>query len=118
MRTKTSPVKNRRRRRLFKRSKGFVGARRKLLRTMKENLIRAGVYAFRDRRVHKRNMRQLWIIRLNAACRERGLRYSEFVFGLAKAEIGLDRKILSDLAINDPQMFDMVVERVKAALAA
>jgi large subunit ribosomal protein L20 len=118
MRTKSSPVKNRRRRRMFKRSKGFVGARRRLLRTMKENLIRAGVYAFRDRRVRKRNMRQLWIIRLNAACRERGLRYSQFVFGLAKANIGLDRKILADLAVNDPQVFDAVMDKVKSVLAA
>ena len=89
-----------------------------MLRTAKETLIRAGVYAFRDRRVRKREFRKLWIIRINAACRERGLRYSEFIHGLVKAEIGLDRKSLSEMAIHDPAGFDSVIEKVKAALAA
>ena len=117
MRTKSSFVKNQRRRRLFKRSKGFVGARRHLLRTMKENLVRAGVYAYRDRKVRKRTFRELWIVRINAACRERGLRYSEFIAGLNKASVALDRKTLAEMAVNDPQAFDAVFEVAKASLA-
>jgi large subunit ribosomal protein L20 len=89
-----------------------------MLRTAKETLVRAGAYAFRDRRDRKREFRKLWIIRINAAVRERGLRYSEFIHGLEKAQIGLDRKSLSEMAINDPSGFDAVVARVKEALAA
>lgn len=89
-----------------------------MFRTAKETLIRAGVYAFRDRRARKREFRKLWIIRINAAVRERGLRYSEFIHGLDKAELGLDRKSLSEMAINDPAGFDVVVARVKQALGA
>jgi large subunit ribosomal protein L20 len=104
--------------RLFKRAKGYVGGRRKLLRTVKETLLRAGVFAFRDRRNRKREFRKLWIIRLNAACRERGLRYSQFINGLHKSGIVLDRKSLSEIAVADPAAFDAVVNEVKAALAA
>ena len=92
--------------------------RRKLLRTAKETLVRSGVYAFRDRRRRKRDFRRLWIIRINAAVRERGLRYSEFIGGLALAKIELDRKSLSELAIHDPAAFDAIVAKVKAAIAA
>lgn len=80
--------------------------------------MRAGAYAFRDRRVRKREFRKLWIIRINAACRERGLRYSEFIHGLNKAEIELDRKMLAELAVSHPGAFDAVVEQVREALAA
>ena len=97
--------------------KGFVGGRRKLIRTAKETLVRAGVYAFRDRRNRKREFRKLWIIRINAAVRMHGLRYSEFVAGLKKADIELDRKILADMAVADPQGFEQVVALVKNALA-
>jgi large subunit ribosomal protein L20 len=89
-----------------------------LIRTVKETLLRSGVSAFRDRRARKRNFRQLWIIRVNAAVRERGLRYSEFINGLKKAGIELDRKSLSEMAIHDPPAFDAVVAQVKQALAA
>jgi large subunit ribosomal protein L20 len=89
-----------------------------MLRTAKETLVRAGVYAFRDRRVRKREFRKLWIIRINAACRERGLRYSEFIHGLEIAKLSLDRKTLSEMAIHDPAGFDAVVAKVKSALAA
>ena len=85
---------------------------------MKEALIRAGVYAFRDRRDRKRQFRRLWIIRLNAAVRERGLKYSEFINGLKRANIELDRKTLSEMAINDAPGFDAIVEKVKQTLAA
>ena len=89
-----------------------------MLRTAKETLLRSGQFAFRDRRVRKREFRKLWIIRINAAVRERGLRYSTFVHGLDKASIELDRKMLSEMAIRDQAAFDAVVEQVKEALAA
>jgi large subunit ribosomal protein L20 len=116
MRTTNAPARNRSKSRLFKRAKGYVGGRRKLLRTAKENLVRAGVYAYRDRHNRKRDFRRLWIIRINAACRAHGLRYSQFIAGLQKAHIELDRKILSDMAIADPQGFETVVELVKKAM--
>jgi large subunit ribosomal protein L20 len=118
MRTIKGAARNKAKRRLFKKVKGYRGGRGGLLRTAKETLVRAGVYAFRDRRVRKREFRKLWIIRLNAAVRERGLRYSEFIHGLDLAKLGLDRKSLSEMAIHDPTGFDSVVARVKEALAA
>ncbi len=118
MRTVKGAARTKAKRRLYKKVKGYRGGRGNMLRTAKETLIRAGVYAFRDRRVRKREFRKLWIIRINAACRERGLRYSEFIHGLVKANIGLDRKSLSEMAIHDPAGFDSVVEKVKSALAA
>jgi len=118
MRTTKGAARRKAKRRLFKRAKGYRGGRSKLLRTVKETLLRAGAYAFRDRRTRKREFRKLWIIRLNAAARERGLRYAELIFGLKKAGIELDRKTLSEMAINDPDGFDGVVAQVKEALAA
>jgi large subunit ribosomal protein L20 len=118
MRTTKGAARRQSKRRLFKKAKGYVGGRRRLLRTVKENLIRAGVFAFRDRRNRKREFRKLWIIRINAACRERGLRYSEFIHGLALAGITLDRKSLAEMAVNDPAGFDAVTERVKQSLPA
>src|SRR6202142_339908 len=96
MRTIKGAARTKAKRRLFKKVKGYRGGRGGLLRTAKETLVRAGVYAFRDRRVRKREFRKLWIIRLNAAVRERGLRYSEFIHGLDLAKLGLDRKSLSE----------------------
>ena len=118
MRTTSAVPRNRSKKRLFRKVKGFVGGRRKLLRTATETLIRSGVYAFRDRRLRRRDLRSLWIIRINAATRERGLRYGEFINGLAKAKIELDRKSLSEMAITDPAAFDAVVGLVKSALGA
>jgi large subunit ribosomal protein L20 len=118
MRTRKGAARNQAKRRLFKRAKGYVGGRRRLYRTAKENLIRAGVFAYRDRRARRRDFRKLWIIRLSAAVRERGLRYSEFVCGLKKAGIEMDRKMLSEMAIHDPPGFDAVFAQVKQALAA
>jgi large subunit ribosomal protein L20 len=118
MRTTKGAARNRAKKRLFKKVKGFVGGRRKLLRTAKETLIRSGVYSFRDRRVRKRDFRRLWITRLSAAVKMRSLRYSEFIHGLKQAEIGLDRKILSEMAIHDPEGFDTVVAEVRKALEA
>ena len=93
-----------------------MGGRGTLLRTAKETLVRAEAYAYRDRRVRKREFRKLWIIRVNAAARERGLRYSELMNGLKKAQVGLDRKMLSEMAIHDPAAFDAVVEKAREAL--
>ena len=118
MRTVKGAARNKAKRRLFKKVEGYQGGRGGLYRTAKETLIRAGVYAFRDRRVRKREFRKLWIIRINAAVRERGLRYSEFIYGLDKANLGLDRKSLSEMAIADPAGFDAVVAKVKEVLAA
>ena len=118
MRTTKGAARTKAKRRLFKRAKGYRGGRRNMIRSVKETLIRAGVFAFRDRRVRKRQFRRLWIIRINAACRMRGLRYSEFIHGLHKAKIELDRKSLSEIAVCDPAGFDSIVESVKEALAA
>ena len=118
MRTIKGSARTRAKRRLYKRAKGYVGGRHRLLRTVKETLVRAGAYAYRDRRRRKRDFRRLWIIRINAAVSERGLRYSEFIHGLHKAGLELDRKTLSELAISDPAAFDKVVDEVKQALAA
>lgn len=117
-RTTKGAARNKAKRRLYKRAKGYRGGRGNLLRTVKETLVRAEVYAYRDRRVRKRNFRRLWIIRINAAVRQHGLRYSEFIHGLNEAGIELDRKTLSEMAIHDPAGFDVVVEQAKAALAA
>jgi large subunit ribosomal protein L20 len=118
MRTRRGSARAQAKKRLLKRAKGYVGGRRKMLRSRKETLLRAGAFAYRDRRVKRREFRKLWIIRISAACQEHGLRYSQFIHGLQKANIGLDRKQLSEMAINDPAGFTQVVDQVKAALAA
>ncbi len=117
MRTRKGAARTRAKKRLFKRARGFVSGRRKLLRTVKETLIRAGVYAFRDRKVKKRQFRRLWIIRINAACRMRGISYSRFIAGLKKANVELDRKSLAEIAVCDPTGFDSIVETAKSSLA-
>ena len=117
MRTTVGVARKRKNNRIFKKAKGYTGGRRRLLRSVKETLVRAETFAFRDRRARKREFRKLWIIRINAACRERGIRYSEFINGLNKAKIELDRKSLSELAIADAAAFDAIVAQVKAALA-
>jgi large subunit ribosomal protein L20 len=101
---------------VLKLAKGFRGARSKLFRSATEAVDRALNYAFRDRKVKKRDFRALWIARINAASRDNGLSYSRLVFGLKKAEIGLDRKILAQLAVVDPAGFSAVVEKAKAQL--
>jgi large subunit ribosomal protein L20 len=118
MRTLKGSARRKATRRLLNRAKGFVGGRRKLLRTAKETLVRAGVFAYRDRRNKKREFRRLWITRISAACEMHGMRYSQFIHGLNKANISLDRKQLSELAIHDPAGFQVVIEQVKAALAS
>ena len=118
MRTIKGAARTKAKRRLFRKVKGYRGGRNNLLRTAKETLIRAQAYAFRDRRARKRVFRRLWIIRINAAVSERGMRYSEFIHGLSKVGIELDRKSLSEMAIHDPAAFDTVFDQVKQALAA
>jgi large subunit ribosomal protein L20 len=118
MRTKKGSARTRAKRRLFKKTKGYRGGRSNLLRTAKETLVRSGAYAFRDRRRKKRDFRRLWITRISAAARQRGLRYSEFINGLSRSGIELNRKILSEMAIHDSAAFDAVVEQVRVALAA
>ncbi len=117
-RVKRSVTAKKKRRKIFKLAKGFFGARRRLLRTATEAVDRALKYAYRDRRQRKREFRKLWIARINAAARVNGLTYSRFMEGMKKAEITLNRKMLADLAVNDPQGFTRVVERARESLAS
>lgn len=98
-------------------AKGFRGRRKNVYRIAKQAVMKAGQYAYRDRRTRKRVFRRLWIARINAASREQGLTYSKFIAGLKKAAIDLDRKVLADLAVNDPAAFNSIVAQVKAQLA-
>jgi large subunit ribosomal protein L20 len=101
--------------RYFKQAKGYRGGRSKLWRTVREALVRSWAYAYRDRKQRKRQFRRLWILRINAATRMRGMTYSTFIHGLGKANITLNRKQLSELAIHDPAAFDAIVDAAKAA---
>jgi len=116
MRVKTGIVRRRRHKKILKLAKGFYSGRRKHFRKAKEQIERSLVYAFRDRRHKKRDFRRLFIIRINAGCRLNGINYSRFINGLKKANIELDRKILADLALNNPETFAKIVEAAKAAL--
>ena len=98
-------------------AKGFRGRRKNVFRIAKQAVMKAGQYAYRDRRARKRVFRRLWIVRINAASREMGVSYSKFMAGLRKAQIGIDRKVLADMAVNDPAAFGAIVEKVKAQLA-
>ncbi len=115
-RVKTGVVRRRRHKKVLKAARGFYSGRRKHFRKAKEQLERSLVYAFRDRRQKKRDIRKLWIIRINAACRLNGINYSRFMNGLRLANIELDRKILADMAMNDFAAFTQIVEASKAAL--
>jgi len=106
------------RKRLRKLTKGFRASRHNLVRQSTVTLIRSRVYAFRDRRVRKREFRTLWIIRINAACRMRGLRYSELIHGLQLANVELDRKTLADLAVTDPDAFTKIADLARSQLPA
>ena len=99
-------------------AKGFRGRRGNVFRIAKEAVMKAGQYAYRDRRQRKRQFRALWIARINAAARANGLTYSQFINGLNKAQIGLDRKVLADIAVHDEVAFAAIVNQVKAKLAA
>ena len=115
-RVRTGPTRRRRHKKILKQAKGYWGGRHRLVKTAKETLMRAGNYAWRDRRRKKRDFRRLWIARINAAARQRGLPYSQFAGGLRKAQIDLNRKMLAHLAMEDPQAFDAVFAKAQAAL--
>lgn len=116
MRVKTGVVRRRRHKKVLKLARGFYSGRRKHFRKAKEQLERSLCYAFRDRKQKKRDFRSLWIVRINAACRINEISYSKFIHGLKRANIELDRKILADMAINDPQAFALIVQKAKAAI--
>ena len=103
---------------VLKAATGYYGRRKNTIRVAKQAVEKAMQYAYRDRKVRKRNFRALWIQRLNAAVREHGLTYSRFIDGLTKAGVGVDRKVLADLAMHEPAAFNAVVEKAKAALPA
>jgi large subunit ribosomal protein L20 len=107
-----------RHKKVLKATKGHYGARSRVFRVAKQSAIKAGQYAYRDRRQRKRQFRSLWIVRVNAAAREFGLSYSRFMAGLKKAGIEIDRKILADLAVVNKPAFAVIAEKVKVALAA
>ena len=102
---------------VLEQAKGFYGRRKNTIRAAKAAVDRAGQYAYRDRKVRKRNFRSLWIQRINAAARLEGFTYSRFIFGLEKAGIEIDRKVLADIAGNDPTGFKAIADKVRAALA-
>ncbi|NRB42273.1 MAG: 50S ribosomal protein L20 [Pseudomonadales bacterium] len=116
-RVKRGVVARRRHKKVLKLAKGYYGARSRVFRVAKQAVIKAGQYAYRDRRQRKRQFRSLWITRINAASRLNGLSYSRFINGLKKAEIVLDRRVLADLAVHDKEAFAAVVEKAKGALA-
>jgi len=101
---------------ILKKAKGYYGARRKVFRVAKQAVIKAGQYAYRDRRQRKRQFRQLWIARINAAARENGLSYSRLINGLKKAGVEIDRKVLADIAVFDKAAFTAIAEKAKASL--
>lgn len=115
-RVKRGVTAHRRHKKILKLAKGYYGARSRVFRVAKQAVIKAGQYAYRDRRQRKRQFRALWITRINAAARINGLSYSRFVAGLKKAGIEIDRKVLADLAVHEKEAFGAIVEKAKAAL--
>ena len=115
-RVKRGVVAHRRHKKILKKAKGYYGARSRVFRVAKQAVIKAGQYAYRDRRQRKRQFRALWIARINAAARINGLSYSRFIAGLKKASIEIDRKVLADLAVHEANAFAAIVEKAKAAL--
>ena len=114
-RVKRGTITHKRHKSILREARGFVGGRHRLFKTAKETLMRAERYAYRDRRVRKRDFRQLWIARINAAVRAQDMTYSRFIAALNKAGITLDRRTLADLAVNDIAAFNQVVAAAKAA---
>ena len=117
-RVKRGVTANARHKKVLKLAKGYSGARSRTYRVAKQAVIKAGQYAYRDRRQKKRQFRALWIVRINAQSRENGISYSQLINGLKKAGIELDRKVLADMAVHDKVAFSVVAERAKAALAS
>ena len=116
-RVKRGVTNHARHKKVLKAAEGYYGRRKSTIRIAKQAVEKAGQYAYRDRRVRKRNFRALWIQRINAAVRDYGLTYGRFIDGLSKAEVAVDRKVLSDLAITQPEAFGVLVAKAKAALA-
>lgn len=116
-RVKRGVIAKARHKKVLKKAKGYYGARSKLYKTAKQAVIKAGQYAYRDRRQRKRQFRALWITRINAAARMHDLSYSRLINGLNRAEIEVDRKVLADIAVHDPEAFGAIAEAAKAALA-
>ena len=112
-RANSSIPRHRRHRKIVKQAKGYYGARSRTFKSAKDAVFKAGLYAYRDRRQRKRQFRRLWITRINAACRLNGITYSAFINGLKTNGIDLDRKILADMAVNDPQAFTTLAAAVK-----
>lgn len=117
-RVKRGTIRASKRKRLLKLTKGYRHGRKNLVKQAKQAMVRAGQHAYRDRRRKKREFRSLWIIRLNAAARQQGLNYRDFMYGLKKANLKLNRKILSELAIQAPAEFEKITEKVKTALTS
>ena len=116
-RIKRGVTARRRHKKILERAKGHYGARSRVFRVAKQSVIKAGQYAYRDRRQRKRQFRALWITRINAASRANGLSYSRLIAGLRRAAIGLDRRVLADIAVHDKPAFAAIVEKARAALA-
>src|SRR5213596_2610490 len=110
--------RRRRRKKVLNQARGYWGRKHSSYRFANEQLMRSGAYAYRDRRARKRDFRRLWITRINAAARREGMSYSEFIHGLRLAEVELDRKILADIAVRDPETFRRFTERAREAAAA
>ncbi len=115
-RVKRGVTTHARHRKIIKKAKGYYGRRKNTFRVANQAVEKAGQYAYRDRRAKKRNFRSLWIQRINAASREHGLTYGRFINGLGKAGVEVDRKVLADLAVREPEAFQALVEKAKAAL--
>ena len=115
-RVKRGVTARRRHKKVLDQAKGYQGRRKSVYRVAKQAVIKAGQYAYRDRRQRKRQFRQLWITRINAAARLHGLSYSRLINGLNKAEIEVDRKVLADIAVHDPEAFGAIAEAAKAGL--
>ncbi len=115
-RVKGGTVSKTRRRKVLKEAKGYFGSKHRLYKTAQEQVFHSGQYAYRDRRQNKRNFRKLWITRINAACRMNDISYSKFINGLLKAGVEINRKMLSEIAINDPKAFTAIVEIAKKGL--
>lgn len=117
-RVKNSVATRRRRKKILKAASGAIGSRHRLFKSAKETWRRAGQYAYRDRRTRKRDFRRLWITRISAGARMHGMSYGQFMHGLKLAEIELDRKVLADLAMNEPETFGAVVDQARSSISA
>ncbi|MCK5557851.1 MAG: 50S ribosomal protein L20 [Candidatus Hydrogenedentes bacterium] len=116
-RATNAPASRRRRKRILKQAKGYWGGRKSLYRTAREAVDRAGRYAYRDRRLKKRDFRRLWIARINAAARQNGISYSRFMDGLKKADVKINRKLLAEIAVKDTEAFTKLADAAKLQLA-